>query len=120
MSDDGIASRLPWLPSDSHAKSDGGGPADPMTRSIVRRISASATTEIIALICAGGSSNWCRPTRVGVSRRAARRSSSTSLASAIARRSTNGVRVSAASRSRSLITPSTSPRADTTGRWRIP
>ena len=47
MSDDGTASRLPWLPSESHAKSDGGGPTDSTTSSIVRLISASATTEII-------------------------------------------------------------------------
>ena len=55
-----------------------------------------------------------------LSRAAARLRSSTSCACAIARRSTNGVRASTASRSTSRSTPMISPRGVTSGRWRMP
>ena len=58
-SEEGIGSRLPWLPSESQANSDGGAPSDSIASSIIRRISASPTTEITWLIWAGArSARW--------------------------------------------------------------
>jgi hypothetical protein len=75
---------------------------------------------MIAPIClAPTSASWSAITERGI-RSAASRTSPTSLASSIARRTTRGVRASAASRSTSVTTPIGSPLSEMTGRWRTP
>ncbi len=49
-SEEGTASRLPWLPSAIQQNSAGGVPSESIASSISRRINASATTEITWLI----------------------------------------------------------------------
>jgi hypothetical protein len=118
MSEEGTGSRLPWLPSESQENSAGGGPFDSIASSIIRRISASATTEITSLMWAGTRSARWSATTVKGRRPAASSSCSFVFASAIARRRTKGVCASAATTSIPTTTPSTSDRDERMGTWR--
>ena len=64
-SEDGTASRRPWLPSESQPNPVGGGPAASTASSTILRISVSKTTEMIPLICLGASPPWWRPITAG-------------------------------------------------------
>ena len=85
-----------------------------MASSITRRIRASVTAEITSLICAGASSARQSATTVERSSAAASCSSRLLRALAMSRRSTNGERVSAATRSIATITPRISERGEKT------
>ena len=81
----------------------------------MRRTNASTTTETIELMLAGPAPASSIPITAESSSPAGRRNASKLVASSIARLSMNGVRVSAASRSMWLTTPSSSRRAEITG-----
>ena len=119
-SEDETASRRPKLPSESQVNSAGGGPWSATVSSISRRTRASTTTERMPLILAAATPDSCIAIRVESSWAAVARSVVISVASLIARRSMIGVLVSAASRSMSVATPSSSPRLERIGTWRMP
>ena len=119
-SDDGIASRRPKLPSESHARSAGGGPCSATASSINRRTSASTTTDSTPLMRMAARPAACIAISVARSCGTVARRPAASDASAIARRSMIGVWVSFASRSTSVATPISSPPLETTGTCRMP